>query len=92
MPNDIVRHPQQRTQQYRLNQNGGRIILAIPRSPAPLLWRIILGRQNLTAHVPMMCRNWRADEGPLPADWAGEWRRRGIDVTFDCCAQKPARS
>ncbi len=78
---------QQRTQQYRLNQNSGRIILATSSQPCAMCYGA-----SFWAGIDEILIGARADdvqelagfdEGPLPADWAGEWRKRGIDVTFD---------
>lgn len=78
---------QQRLASFRLNAHGGRYTLATSAQPCcqcfgATIWagidELLIGAraedvEELTAF----------DEGPLPADWAGELQRRGISVRRD---------
>ncbi|QDE40775.1 nucleoside deaminase [Luteibacter pinisoli] len=78
---------QQRTQRFRLNEDGSHITLATSSQPCcqcygATVWAgvdtLLIGARSsdveeLTAF----------DEGPLPADWMGELERRGIAVRRD---------
>lgn len=78
---------QQRLQRARLNEDGGRFILATSSQPCCMCYgaafwagidELLIGAraedvEALTAF----------DEGPLPADWTGELERRGIAVRRD---------
>ena len=78
---------QQQLQRFRLNSDGARITLATSAQPCAmcygaLIWagidELLIGAghddvQSLAGF----------DEGPLPADWAGELERRGIAVHRD---------
>ena len=83
---------QQRLQRSRLNRDlddnvVGRIVLATSAQPCcqcygATVWagidRLLIGArsEDVEALTPF-------DEGPLPADWTGELRRRGIEVVRD---------
>ena len=78
---------QQRLQRFRLNQDGGRIILATSSQPCcmcygALVWagidELLIGAR---ADDVMSLAGF--DEGPLPADWAGELEKRGIAIKRD---------
>mgnify|MGYP001764791173 FL=1 len=78
---------QQRSQRYRLNQDGGRITLATSSQPCAMCYGA-----SFWAGIDAILIGARAedvqtlagfDEGPLPDDWLGEWRKRGITVTRD---------
>lgn len=83
---------QQRTQRARLNRDDdgravGPITLATSSQPCcqcygATMWagidRLLIGAR---AEDVMALTDF--DEGPLPADWAGELTRRGIDVVRD---------
>ncbi|MBS7456129.1 nucleoside deaminase [Coralloluteibacterium stylophorae] len=78
---------QQRLQRARLNEGGGRFVLATSSQPCCMCYgaafwagidELLIGAraedvEALTAF----------DEGPLPADWSGELERRGIAVRRD---------
>ncbi len=78
---------QQRLQQFRLNQSGRRVILATSSQPCAMCYGA-----SFWAGIDEILIGARADdvqtlagfdEGPLPADWAGEWEKRGIAVKRD---------
>ena len=78
---------QQRLQRFRLNQDGGRIILATSSQPCcmcygALVWagidELLIGAR---ADDVMSLAGF--DEGPLPSDWAGELEKRGIAIKRD---------
>ena len=78
---------QQRLQRFRLNQDGGRIILATSSQPCcmcygALVWagidELLIGAR---ADDVMSLAGF--DEGPLPSDWAGELEKRGIAINRD---------
>lgn len=78
---------QQRLQQFRLNQSGRRVVLATSSQPCAMCYgasfwagidEILIG-----AHADDVQTLAGFDEGPLPADWAGEWEKRGIAVKRD---------
>ena len=86
---------QQRLAAYRLNEQGGRYILASSAQPCcqcygATMWagidELLIGAraedvEELTAF----------DEGPLPADWVGELERRHVRVRRDILREQ-ARS
>ncbi len=78
---------QQRLQRFRLNQDGGRIILATSSQPCCMCYGALVW-----AGIDELLIGARADdvqtlagfdEGPLPADWAGELEKRGITIKRD---------
>jgi tRNA(Arg) A34 adenosine deaminase TadA len=83
---------QQRTQRARLNEDGngqrvGPITLATSSQPCcqcygATVWagidRLLIGARSEDVEALT-----QFDEGPLPADWAGELERRGIAVIRD---------
>lgn len=78
---------QQRLQRFRLNQDGGRIILATSSQPCCMCYGALVW-----AGIDELLVGARADdvqslagfdEGPLPADWAGELEKRGITIKRD---------
>lgn len=78
---------QQRTQRYRLNEGGERIILATSSQPCAMCYGALIW-----AGIDELLIGARADdvqtlsgfdEGPLPADWSGELEKRGIAVRRD---------
>jgi tRNA(Arg) A34 adenosine deaminase TadA len=78
---------QQRSQRFRLNQDGGRITLATSSQPCAMCYGA-----SFWAGIDAVLIGARAgdvqtlagfDEGPLPDDWLGEWQKRGITVTRD---------
>ncbi|MFM6988925.1 MAG: nucleoside deaminase [Arenimonas sp.] len=83
---------QQRLQQFRLNQSGRRVILATSSQPCAMCYGA-----SFWAGIDEILIGARADdvqtlagfdEGPLPADWAGEWEKRGIAVKRDLLRQE----
>lgn len=78
---------QQRLQSFRLNADGRRITLATSSQPCSMcfgasIWAG-LDRMLIGARASDVEALTEFDEGPLPADWAGELRRRGIEVVTD---------
>jgi len=78
---------QQRLQRFRLNEGGGRYILASSAQPCcqcygATVWagvdELLIGARS--SDVEELTE---FDEGPLPADWMGELERRGIAVRTD---------
>ncbi|HTL13926.1 MAG TPA: nucleoside deaminase [Thermomonas sp.] len=78
---------QQRLQQFRLNALGGPVTLATSAQPCcqcygATMWagidRLLIGARSEDVEALT-----EFDEGPLPADWAGELARRGIEVVRD---------
>ncbi|MGN6383467.1 MAG: nucleoside deaminase [Dyella sp.] len=78
---------QQRLQRFRLNEDGGRYVLATSAQPCcqcygATVWagidELLIGAR--AADVEELTE---FDEGPLPADWTGELERRGIVVRRD---------
>jgi tRNA(Arg) A34 adenosine deaminase TadA len=77
---------QARVQRARLNKDGRRYVLATSTQPCAMCYgasfwagidEILIGARS--SDVTELSG---FDEGPLPADWVGEFGRRGIDV---CC-------
>jgi tRNA(Arg) A34 adenosine deaminase TadA len=78
---------QQRLQNFRLNADGRHITLATSSQPCSMcygasIWAGI-DRMLIGARASDVESLTEFDEGPLPADWAGELRRRGIEVITD---------
>jgi tRNA(Arg) A34 adenosine deaminase TadA len=78
---------QARLGRARLNEDGGRYVLATSAQPCAMcygasLWagidEILIG-----ARASDVMELTAFDEGPLPADWSGELERRGIRVQRD---------
>jgi tRNA(Arg) A34 adenosine deaminase TadA len=78
---------QQRLQRFRLNEDGGRFVLATSSQPCCQCYGA-----TVWAGVDALLIGARAedvedltpfDEGPLPSDWIGELERRGIAVRRD---------
>lgn len=78
---------QQRTQNFRLNANGRAVTLATSSQPCCMcygasVWagidRLLIGARSEDVE-----RLTEFDEGPLPADWVGALRERGIVVERD---------
>jgi tRNA(Arg) A34 adenosine deaminase TadA len=78
---------QQRLGRFRLNEGGGRYVLATSAQPCcqcygATVWagidELLIGAraEDVEALTDF-------DEGPLPADWSGELERRGIAVRRD---------
>ncbi len=82
---------QARLQRFRLNEDGGRYILATSAQPCAMCYgasfwagidEILIG-----ARAEDVMELSEFDEGPLPSDWAGELERRGIGVRRDILRQ-----
>ena len=78
---------QQRMQQFRLNELGGPVTLATSAQPCcqcygATLWAGI-DRLLIGARAEDVMALTEFDEGPLPADWTGALRERGIEVVTD---------
>lgn len=75
---------QSRTQQARLNENGGRYILATSAQPCCMCYGATfwagIDELLIGATAADVMELTEFDEGPLPVDWAGELERRGIAV------------
>lgn len=78
---------QQRLQRFRLNENGGRFVLAASSQPCcqcygATVWagidELLIGARSEDVEELTSF-----DEGPLPADWIGQLERRGIAVRRD---------
>ncbi|KRF00365.1 nucleoside deaminase [Frateuria sp. Soil773] len=78
---------QQRLAAYRLNEAGGRYVLATSAQPCcqcygATVWagvdELLIGARSEDVEELT-----DFDEGPLPADWIGELERRGIAVRRD---------
>jgi tRNA(Arg) A34 adenosine deaminase TadA len=78
---------QQRLQRYRLNEGGGKFILATSAQPCcqcygATVWagidELLIGARSQDVEELT-----EFDEGPLPADWIGELEKRGIAVRRD---------
>src|SRR5690606_11255971 len=73
---------QQRMQRYRLNEDGGRIVLASSAQPCSMCYGALIwaGVDELLigARSEDVQELAGFDEGPLPADWIGELGKRGV--------------
>jgi tRNA(Arg) A34 adenosine deaminase TadA len=78
---------QQRLQRFRLNEDGGKFVLASSAQPCcqcygATIWagidELLIGARGEDVEELS-----EFDEGPLPADWIGELERRGIRVKRD---------
>jgi len=78
---------QQRLQRFRLNDGGGKFILATSAQPCcqcygATVWagidELLIGARSEDVEELT-----EFDEGPLPTDWIGELTKRGIDVRRD---------
>ena len=78
---------QQRLQRFRLNEAGGKFVLATSAQPCcqcygATIWagidELLIGARS--EDVEQLTE---FDEGPLPADWVGELHKRGIVVRRD---------
>ncbi len=78
---------QQRLQRFRLNEDGGRYVLATSAQPCcqcygASFWagidEMLIGARSDDVHELT-----EFDEGPLPSDWVGELVKRGVSVKRD---------
>lgn len=83
---------QQRLSRHRLNEDGGRYVLATSAQPCcqcygASVWAgldsLLIGARSEDVEALT-----EFDEGPLPADWVGELKRRGIAVKRDILRQQ----
>jgi tRNA(Arg) A34 adenosine deaminase TadA len=78
---------QARTQKVRLNEDGARIVLASSSQPCCMCYGATFwaGIDTLLigARSEDVMELTDFDEGPLPADWIGELRKRGVEVRRD---------
>ena len=86
---------QQRMQRFRLNEDGGRFILAASGQPCcqcygATIWAGI-DELLIGARAQDITELTEFDEGPLPADWVGELERRGIAVKRDILREEARR-
>ncbi|MFA6228926.1 MAG: nucleoside deaminase [Rhodanobacter sp.] len=86
---------QQRLGRYRLNEGGGRYVLATSAQPCCQCYgaSVWAGLDQLLigARAEDVEQLTEFDEGPLPADWIGELNRRQIAVERDILREQ-ARS
>ena len=78
---------QQRLQRFRLNDGGGKFVLATSAQPCcqcygATVWAGI-DELLIAARSQDVEELTEFDEGPLPADWVGELERRGVRVKRD---------
>jgi tRNA(Arg) A34 adenosine deaminase TadA len=78
---------QQRLSRHRINQDGGRYVLATSAQPCcqcygAMVWAGI-DQLLIGARAEDVEELTDFDEGPLPNDWIGELQRRGIEVRQD---------
>lgn len=78
---------QQRQQQFRLNLNGQSVTLATSSQPCSMCYGASfwagINRVLIGARAEDVQQLAGFDEGPLPADWLGEWHKRGIETKVD---------
>jgi tRNA(Arg) A34 adenosine deaminase TadA len=78
---------QLRTQRHRLNEGGGHWTLATSAQPCAMCFGAMFWAGIDTLLIGARADDVQQlagfDEGPLPADWAGELRQRGIEVRTD---------
>jgi tRNA(Arg) A34 adenosine deaminase TadA len=71
----------------RLNAGGQRIILATSAQPCAMCYGACfwagIDELLIGARAADVMRLTAFDEGPLPADWSGEFERRGVAVRRD---------
>lgn len=82
---------QQRLQTPRLNDRVAPVTLASSSQPCcqcygATVWAGI-DRLLIGARAEDVMELTEFDEGPLPADWAGELNKRGIEVVRDVCRE-----
>lgn len=82
---------QQRLQTPRLNDRVAPVTLASSSQPCcqcygATVWAGI-DRLLIGARAEDVMELTEFDEGPLPADWAGELNKRGIEVVRDLCRE-----
>ena len=78
---------QHRCNRFRLNGDGGKFTLATSAQPCCMcygasVWAGV-GEVLIGARASDVEELSEFDEGPLPNDWVGEWRKRGISAQVD---------
>ena len=78
---------QARAGRARLNEDGGRYVLATSAQPCAMCYGALIWGGIDEVLIGARADDVQAlagfDEGPLPADWRGELERRGIAVQVD---------
>lgn len=78
---------QQHGGRFRLNRDGGHVTLATSAQPCAMCYGASFWAGIDAILIAARAEDVQAlagfDEGPLPADWIGEWEKRGIRVTRD---------
>jgi len=83
---------QQRLQRFRLNEDGGKFVLACSAQPCcqcygATVWagidELLIGARSEDVEELT-----EFDEGPLPADWVGELEKRGVRVKRDILRER----
>lgn len=82
---------QQRLQRFRLNEGGGRYVLATSAQPCAMCYGATfwagIDELLIGARAEDVMALTEFDEGPLPVDWSGELERRGVRVRRDVLRQ-----
>ncbi len=83
---------QKSLQRFRLNEDGARYLLATSAQPCSMcygasIWAGIDGLE-IGARAEDVMELSEFDEGPLPSDWVGELKKRGIAVERDICREQ----
>lgn len=82
---------QARLQRHRLNEHGGRYVLATSAQPCAMCYGASfwagIDELLIGARAEDVMELSEFDEGPLPSDWIGELERRGIAVRRDVLRQ-----
>lgn len=82
---------QQRLQRFRLNEGGGRYVLATSAQPCAMCYGATfwagIDELLIGARAEDVMALTEFDEGPLPGDWSGELERRGVRVRRDVLRQ-----
>ena len=83
---------QQRCNRFRLNGDGGKFTLATSAQPCCMCYgaTVWAGVDDVLigARASDVEELTEFDEGPLPADWQGELRKRGVNVHVDLLRER----